>query len=312
MSRRPGDEAVREEGVSEARAEQLEAVRLSLPAPFRAERFTLLRTGIHDDPETTVYLNEPRDFAFLFPQPWIDYGRYEPRFRQLGLGVYRRRNEVVERRFAKIATYFETAHSVLEIGAADARFLRHARQENPHLVIASVEVDENSRSERDQVEGLAQFSRLAEALVAGRRFELVCFFHVLEHVLEPAPFLAACRDVLAPGGRMIVEIPSLDDPLLALFVVPEYEAFYFQRQHPYVYSARSVARLLESHGFGVERVIAHQRYGLENHLTWLGKRRPGGDEALRSLVEPVDGAYRERLEAVGFADAVIVIAAEER
>jgi len=281
---------VRVEGESDARAKRFEALLPSLPAPFHEERFMLLRTGIHDDPETAVYLNEPRDFACLFPQPRVDYGRYEPRFRQRGLDAYRRRNEVVERRFAKIATYFETARSVLEIGAADAKFLRYARQEYPHPVIASVEMDENSQPERDQVERLAQFAGLPEV----------------------ASFLAACRDVLAPGGRLIAEVPSLDDPLLALFQVPEYGAFYFQRQHPYVYSARSVARLLGRHGFGVERVIPHQRNGLENHLTWLGKRRPGGDEALRGLVEPLDGAYRERLEASGFADAVIVVAAVER
>ena len=49
----------------------------------------------------------------------------------------------------------------------------------------------------------------------------------------------------------------------------------------------------------------------ELRATFL-KEACGGDEALRCLLEPVDGAYRERLEAVGFADAVIVIAAEER
>jgi hypothetical protein len=51
---------------------------------------------------------------------------------------------------------------------------------------------------------------------------------------------------------------------------------------------------------------------LENHLTWLGRRRPGGDEALRELFEPLDGAYRERLEASSFADAVIVVAAVQQ
>jgi SAM-dependent methyltransferase len=284
----------------------------SLPAPFREERFTRLRTGIHDDQDASVYVNEARDFAFLHPQPRLDYTRYEPRYHQLGLAAYRKRNEVIERRFRKIAPHFEGAPSVLEIGALDAAFLRHARERKPGVRIASLEVDDNSKPERDRVAGLEQFADFSALRATGRRFDVVCFFHVLEHVLEPAIFLDECRAVLAPGGRLLMEVPSLDDPLLALYAVPEYEAFYFQRQHPYVYSARSLRRALETYRLRVTQCVPHQRYGLENHLTWLAKRQPGGNDALRTMFAPADDAYRAQLEAAGLADAVIVAAEEGR
>lgn len=280
----------------------------ALSAPFCGENFVLYRQGISESPDTSVYVNDRQDFALLFPRPEIDYHHYQPRFKALNLDAYRTRNEVVERRFRKIESYFTGQVSVLEIGAFDGAFLQHARARNDRVRLASLEVDARSASERGHLTWLKQYSDFAEVTAEGGRFDLVCAFHVLEHIVDPADFLRQCRGVLGRGGRLIIEVPSLDDPLLKLYGIPEYEAFYFQRQHPYVYSASSLSRLLETQGFRVQRCISHQRYGLENHLTWLAKRRPGGDEALREIFSAIDHYYRERLEALGLADAVIVVA----
>lgn len=43
----------------------------------------------------------------------------------------------------------------------------------------------------------------------GVRPTLVVLRHVLQHVAEPLPFLAAVRTVLAPGGRVLAEVPDL-------------------------------------------------------------------------------------------------------
>ena len=102
----------------------------------------------------------------------------------------------------------------------------------------------------------------------GGSFDLVCLFHVLEHIIEPAPFLESCTALLVSGGRIIIEVPSLEDPLLSLYHVDAYQNFFFQTQHPYSYSAASLGRLLDAHGLAVDESIAHQRYGLENH--WRG------------------------------------------
>jgi SAM-dependent methyltransferase len=141
-----------------------------------------------------------------------------------------------------------------------------------------------------------------------RRFDLVCFFHVLEHIADPAVFLASCLKTMKANGKIIIEVPSLDDPLRKLYQIKEYEQFYFQAQHPYVYSPKSLSRLLRTNGFNVVACLGHQRYGLENHLTWLAKRQPGGDETFRRMFSSVDAGYRKQLEISGFTDAVIVIA----
>src|SRR5690606_13877407 len=44
----------------------------------------------------------------------------------------------------------------------------------------------------------------AEALAAeGLRFDVVMALEIVEHVADPAQFIATCRDLVAPGGMLI-------------------------------------------------------------------------------------------------------------
>jgi len=253
-------------------------------------------------------MTQAEDFAFLYPQPPFNYTQYNPRFQRLNLCEYRKRNQVIEKRYEKIKSYLVGPLSVLEIGSFDGAFLRLARERNDKLALASLEVDTNTQAARDQPDWLKQYISFEELYESNVRFDLVCFFHVLEHIADPASFLSSCTKALKPKGRVIVEIPSLDDPLRTLYKIEEYEDFYFQVQHPYVYSAKSLCRLLEQNGFHIITCVGHQRYGLENHLTWLAKRQPGGDPTLQTMFSSIDEQYRQRLEASGYTDAVIVIA----
>jgi SAM-dependent methyltransferase len=214
----------------------------------------------------------------------------------------------VQRRYEKIAACFEGVGSVLEVGAADGSFLAHVASQRPGLALASFEVDQNTRPARDALPGLRQYESFEAVQRAGERYELVCLFHVLEHVFDPGRFLADCAGCLAAGGRLIIEVPSLDDPLLSLYECEAYRRFYFQRQHPYVYSAASMTRLLKHLGFELERGIPHQRYGLENHLGWLSSGKPGGSAPLRELLSSCEAEYARCLEQAARTDSFIAVA----
>jgi len=47
-----------------------------------------------------------------------------------------------------------------------------------------------------------------EALRADARFDLIIMFHVLEHIGEPVALLRECAKRLAPGGRLITNVPN--------------------------------------------------------------------------------------------------------
>lgn len=281
-----------------------------LPAPFNRESFSLLQQGIYDSNDHDVYLNDARDFACLLPLPKVDYVSYVPRVQALGLSQYKRTMSVVLRRFKKIQHCFSGIQSILEIGAGDGAFLAHVSEIFPSLSLSALEIDQNTEAARKTLTGLREFSGFNEIRKARETFDLICLFHVLEHIVDPREFLTNCVACLSPQGRMIIEVPSLDDPLLALYGSTAYRKFYFQRQHPYVYSSRSLRRLLEKENIHSEQLIPHQRYGLENHLNWLTKEKPGGNEQFRQLFNNFEADYMTALEKAGFTDAVIVIAKE--
>jgi hypothetical protein len=279
-----------------------------LPSPLHSDSYHLLTRGIADAPTIDVYINDGSDFAFLHPVPTTDYGAYRPRVESLGLQSYKKRTDILEQRLIKISPFLNGISSILEVGAADAAFLSLLHERFPMLSYHSIEPDRNTRSARDALPWLSQASSFAQAIAADTKADLVAMFHVFEHIEQPVEFLATVKQILAPEGHLLIEIPSLTDPLLSLYESQAYQKFYFQCQHPYVYSPPSLERVLAVNGFTVKRLIHHQRYGMENHLQWLTAERPGGNHQFGDLFAGADVSYRLSLENAGMTDTIIVLA----
>lgn len=289
------------------RKPSLEEYILQLPQPFNTDRFACLRKETYDRKDLDVYTNEDADYAFVYPPADVDYDHYRPREQKLDLGAYKRTLNVLQRRYEKIVSFLPARGAVLEMGASDAGFLRFLRERHPDLRYTSVETDQTTKPTR-AADWLEDFASLDEVVATGRRFEAVGLFHVLEHIRQPHELLRLLRGVVAPGGVLIIEVPSLEDPLLSLYRLDAYQKFYFQSQHPFVYSSRSLKRLLVAARWEVPHLLFHQRYGLENHLTWMLEGRPGGTKTLGEVFGAADPAYRRSLEQSQHADAVIAIA----
>ena len=138
-----------------------------------------------------------------------------------------------------------------------------------------------------------------------RNYDFICLFHVLEHIIYPSELFEKIKKMMIDSSLLIIEVPSLFDPLISLYHSEAYSEFYFQSQHPYVYSQSSLPRLLEYNGFRTVELISHQRYGLENHLNWLFQGRPGGNELLQELFKGLEADYIQTLEQHGKTDTVI-------
>lgn len=276
-----------------------------LPEPFNSEKFEVFQKGISDNPATDVYVNELRDFLFLHPTPKTDYDQYIPRVRKYHLTEYKKRLQVIQRRLDKIAHLLENQpHSLLEIGAGDGSFLKILRQSLPKIQLTAVDKDQNTL--HDRIENSDEnYSDLDELLEMDKCYKFICLFHVLEHLLSPSDFLAKIRGLMRPSSLLIIEVPSFSDPLLSLYSNKAYSKFYFQSQHPYVYSPSSLERLMEHHDFQALELINYQRYGLENHLNWLSQGRPGGNALFQELFGELEVAYMTALERHGRTDTVI-------
>lgn len=93
------------------------------------------------------------------------------------------------------------------------------------------------------IEVHASLEDLAATEPAG--FDLVTMSHVLEHLPDPVASLRLVRGLLAPGGELFVEVPSL------------YRSLAYEPAHLLAFTSRSLASTLGSAGFAVDRRTVH-------------------------------------------------------
>lgn len=147
--------------------------------------------------------------------------------------------------------------AVLEIGSNDGTFLQAVRRHGarglgvdpaaaPAAVAAAAGLDTVT----------AFFDRgVAEALRADRgRFDVVVGTNVLAHVPDPNELVSGMAAVLAPGGRIVLEVPALERLVAAGAIDTIYH------EHHAVFSARALTALARRHGLRIdalERVDVH-------------------------------------------------------
>jgi len=279
---------------------------LDIPEPFKTDQFELFQEGIYDNPQINVYINTQKDFAFICPRPVVDYKEYLPRVKKLNLEKYKKQRSVYMERYFKIRSFINNICNLLEIGAGDGSFLRIIKENHPTVGLSAVEPDVSTLSQREEIENLENYESLEEICKYNSKYDAICLFHVLEHIIDPSAYLSKIgQSLIKKDSLVIVEVPSLFDPLLSVYGCETYKKFYFQSQHPYIYSNTSIVRLMESNGFVTKDVISYQRYGFENHLNWLANNSPGGNELFRNIFNETNKSYLTELEDFGKTDTVI-------
>ena len=129
---------------------------------------------------------------------------------------------------------------LLDVGCADGRFLRAARQQG--FDCTGVEISERARAELpDELRG-AVFASLDQALGA-EPFELVTLWDTLEHLPDPLGTLRAIRHQLAPTALVAVVVPVIDN-VNARFLPRSWDQ-YKPPEHLWFFSRRALRRTLE-------------------------------------------------------------------
>jgi 2-polyprenyl-3-methyl-5-hydroxy-6-metoxy-1,4-benzoquinol methylase len=141
---------------------------------------------------------------------------------------------------------------------------------------------------------------------AGGNFDVVTAFHVVEHLVDPRRMLTELAAVLAPGGTLIVEVPSADDALLTLFDCAPFQRFTYWSQHLFLFNPATLRALAVQAGLEVVAIRQVQRYPLSNHLHWLSRSTPGGHQLWSFLDSPaLTQAYGAALAAQGLCDTLV-------
>jgi SAM-dependent methyltransferase len=116
-------------------------------------------------------------------------------------------------------------------------------------------------------------------------FHLVLASHLIEHLNDPAGFAAEVHRVLAPGGWFLVTTPNIAG-LQARLLGGRWRSAIFD--HLYLFSVKTLSRLLKDRGFDPERVS-----------TWGGLAAGLAPRPLKNLADRAAKRF-------GFGDVMLI------
>ena len=188
------------------------------------------------------------------------------------------------RRMKYLENYLPRADGrILEIGAASGFMLQQLQTKG--FDCYAVEPDQGFRSfmERGGIKTWPHQDALPSE-IADQGFDLIMHFFVLDYVLDPTAFIKGQLKMLRPGGRLVFELSTPEDPLLSLYDVPAYERFFWSAEHTCYFTHASLSYFLETINQPFE-VRRDQRYDLSNHMIWCRDGVPGGMARLQMSSE---------------------------
>jgi len=105
-----------------------------------------------------------------------------------------------------------------------------------------------------------------------KAYDVICLFHVLEHIRNPIAFLNNIKECLKPAGTLLIEVPNFNDYNKKLSVA--YNDFTYMYEHLSYFTPESLMFLLNKAGFKKIIIMGVQRYSVENAIWWIRNGKP--------------------------------------
>lgn len=188
--------------------------------------------------------------------------------------------------FLKDAGLLNDAPQVLDVGCAEGSLLRAIGGKAPDSKRVGIEPNPLFGEFARSWAGATVFPDLADVERAGLKFDLITINHVLEHIREPAPFLARLSSLLTARGVIYVDVPdaaryqSLDDLHIA---------------HLYHFSVASLENIARRGGLAARRIEKHSptRHPLSVRAVFA----PGGAKT-ETTGDAEAGLVRQRIRRI--------------
>jgi 2-polyprenyl-3-methyl-5-hydroxy-6-metoxy-1,4-benzoquinol methylase len=137
---------------------------------------------------------------------------------------------------------------LLEIGSASGVFLASAREHG--YSVTGVEPAENLAQEAIKNFGVTVYSGMIEDLqLAEESFDVVCGWHVLEHIAEPKNVVTELARLLKPGGLICFEVPNYESTIAQKEGVAWPQLF--PEHHVSQFGPHTISRLVAACGLAV-------------------------------------------------------------
>ena len=179
---------------------------------------------------------------------------------------------------------------ILDVGCATGNLLAFLRQrgwETTGVEINETQAEYGRRERKLDV----RKEPIEEIHFPDGYFNTVIASHLIEHLNDPASFVAEAYRVLADGGRFFVTTPNIDGFQARLFKGRWRSAIF---DHLYLFSVKTLSRLLKEKGFAVEKVAV-----------WGGLAKGSAPDSVKRL-------FDKTAKRFGFGDVMIIRAAKQR
>tara|TARA_Y100000310_G_scaffold193906_1_gene193872 strand:+ start:14135 stop:14962 length:828 start_codon:yes stop_codon:yes gene_type:complete len=175
-----------------------------------------------------------------------------------------------DRRETFFREHIDEGAKVLDIGASTGSFLDRIRGD--YSVHATEFNPDHAKFLRDELK-IPTDERDIDKAFPGELFTVITLYHVLEHQPDPVAFLGKVKERLIGGGWVIIEVPNVNDALVSIYDIPEFQDFFFRESHLSYFEQTTLANTMLAQGFEA-RVYLRQDYSLMNHLNWLFRMEP--------------------------------------
>jgi 2-polyprenyl-3-methyl-5-hydroxy-6-metoxy-1,4-benzoquinol methylase len=145
---------------------------------------------------------------------------------------------------------------------------------------------------------------LQDAPYPDGHFDLITMWDVVEHVVDPVELLVKARELLAPGGLLVVETQDIDSRFARL-LGPRWH-HYKHEEHIYHFTPSTVRALMQSAGFRVTK-LTHRYGGKYVSMHFIAERASRLHPVLTKLLTPLTAFEQARLY-LNFMDEMIVLA----
>lgn len=144
--------------------------------------------------------------VFTTPRPASMDSHYPQRYRAYGPLVTGLLQKFYRMRIARWARFKRQGGRVLEVGCGPGLMLADFRKRG--WTVLGIERNKAVAETARRALGLEIVATPVDELSVDLRFDLIIMFQVLEHIGEPVPLLRECARRLAPGGRLVTNVPN--------------------------------------------------------------------------------------------------------
>lgn len=180
---------------------------------------------------------------------------------------------------------FSPEGRLLDIGCGNGTTLRAFHEIAPGWSLAGLDVNDHSQQLVESIPGVEALYTGPVTAVPGQ-FQIITLIHSLEHIAEPAKFLAGLYGKLADGGLLVVQVPDCQqNPFM--FLVADHATHFF---------AATLHDVVVAGGYDV---VAMADDWIAKELTLIA-RKPAPELPPRSNANAVDNvaAVQDRVDWV--------------